>query len=418
MASGSLKEGKSHLKHHIYVGLKYGLSNIHLKYHNMNVFRSIIILYGFVFLPAGELQSQASAETTEWLEWKHQTSGQVYATPLVTDGTVYIGSTDSVFYALDAFSGKEKWRFHSGYPIRSSAAVQNKRILFESGNRLFALNARGKLIWERDLCDGEASMQLDPWDFHRSSPYLHEGVVYIGTEDGSLLGFAAISGEQVLSCQTLSEFPIRTTPVVHDHMVIYGDWNGVIYANDISNGMLVWKYDTKKDGTHPWPNSILTNLVVAGESLYFAGKSNRLYALDVDSGNKKWHYSSPTDQWLIGGPVVKDGVVYLGSSDQNLFHAIDASNGNVIWITELDSRIWGNAAIKEGRIHIGSNSLFVLDIDSGVILRQYEFPRVHEERTFGEYVDRTANFHSSPILFEDIIIIGSDDGNVYAVRKL
>lgn len=115
---------------------------------------------------------------------------------------------------------------------------------------------------------------------------------------------------------------------------------------------------------------------------------------------------------------MKDGVVYLGSSDQNLFHAIDASNGTLIWSTELDCRIWGSAAIKGDRIHIGSNSFYVLDSGSGEILKQYEFPQVHEEKEYGDYIDRTANFHSSPVLFDGLIILGSDDGNVYAIREL
>lgn len=384
----------------------------------MGTFRSIIILCICLIIAATELFSQAPEETTECLEWKHQTSGLIYATPLIFDGKVYIGSTDSVFYAIEASSGKEKWRYHSGNTIQSSAAFQNNLIYFESGNRLFALNARGKLKWVSDLCEGEAKIQLDPWDFHHSSPYIHEEVVYIGTEKGSLLGFDTMSGEQVLRCQTISEYPIRTTPVVSGGLVIYGDWNGVLYANDISTGTLAWKYDTKQEGTYPWPNSILTRLAVAGESVYFAGKSNRLYSLDVQTGRKNWYYSSPTDQWLIGGPVVKDGVVYLGSSDQKLFHAIDANSGALIWSTELDCRIWGSAAINEDRIHIGSNSLFVLDIASGEILKQYEFPQVHEAKKYGEYTDRTANFHSSPILFDGMIILGSDDGNVYAIREL
>jgi len=191
-----------------------------------------------------------------------------------------------------------------------------------------------------------------------------------------------------------------------------------LYANDISTGALTWKYDTKQEGTYPWPNSILTKVVVQDGSVYFAGKSNRLYSLDVQTGKKNWHYSSPTDQWLIGGPLVQNGVVYLGSSDQKLFHAMDATNGTLIWSTELDCRIWGSAAINEGRIYIGSNSLYVLDSSTGEIQRQYDFPQVHEAKKYGEYTDRTANFHSSPILFEGMIILGSDDGNVYAIREL
>jgi outer membrane protein assembly factor BamB len=259
---------------------------------------------------------------------------------------------------------------------------------------------------------------MDPWDFHHSSPYFHDGVVYIGTEQGILWGFEARSGERLLRCQTLSEQTIRTTPVVWDNLILYGDWDGVLYANDISNGSLAWKYDTKMEGTYAWPNSILSSLAIYENQVYFAGKSNRLYSLDVRTGRKNWHYSSPTDQWLIGGPVLTDGVVYLGSSDQHLFHAIDASSGELLWSTGLDCRIWGTALIKEGLIYIGSNSLFTLEKGSGKILRQCEFPQVHEEMKYGEYTDRSANFHSSPVLFHGMIILGSDDGHIYAIQEL
>lgn len=384
----------------------------------MRSIRLIFIVCICFTISAAELLSQAPDERSEWLEWKHQTSGLVYATPLLSDGTLYIGSTDSIFYAIEAISGKVKWRYSSGNTIQSSAAFLKNMVYFESGNRLFALNTRGKLKWMKDLSKGEVNNQLDPWDFHHSSPYIYDGRVYIGTEEGVLLGFDAISGEQVLRCQTISEHPIRTTPVVAGKLIIYGDWAGVLYANDISTGALAWKYDTKEDGTYPWANSILTNLVLDGESVYFAGKSNRLYSLNVQTGKKNWHYSSPSDQWLIGGPMVREGVVYLGSSDQKLFHAIDASCGTLIWITELDCRIWGSAAIKEDRIYIGSNSMYVINKGTGEILKRYEFPQVHKAKQYGEYTDRTANFHSSPVLFKGMIILGSDDGNIYAIKDL
>ena len=232
------------------------------------------------------------------------------------------------------------------------------------------------------------------------------------------MGFEAKSGRMVLRCQTLSEQTIRTTPVVSDHLVLYGDWDGVLYANDISNGSLTWKYDTKWEGTYPWPNSILSALVVKNDHVYFAGKSNRLYSLDLHTGKKNWHYSSPTDQRLIGGPVLADGVIYLGSSDQHLFHAIDAASGTLIWSADLDGRIWGSALIQDGLIYIGSNSFFILDIESRKILRKFAFPRVHEERKYGDYTDRPANFHSSPVSFEDVVIVGSDDGCIYAIKAL
>jgi len=377
----------------------------------------IVCILSLLFF-AVTLSSQAPRDPEDWVKWRFETQDAVYASPLISDGIIYIGSTDSTFYAIDAKNGREKWRYQSGASIQSTASACHNLIFFESGNRLLALTNRGKLKWQRDLYDGEEINQLDPWDFHHSSPYLHKGIVYIGTQQGILLGFEAKSGKQVLRCQTISEQSIRTTPVVTDKLVLYGDWDGVLYANDISNGSLTWKYDTKVEGTYPWPNSIMSSLVAKQGQVYFAGKSNRLYSLDLRTGNKNWHYSSPTDQWLIGGPVLSEGVIYLGSSDQHLFHAIDAASGTLIWSTGLDGRIWGSALIQDGLIYIGSNSLFTLERETGKILRKLEFPLVHDEKKYGDYTDRSANIHSSPVFFEDTIILGSDDGCIYAIKAL
>jgi len=384
----------------------------------MKLIRRIILLcLPLIAYPINAF-SQSQMDLEAKIAWKFQTGAAVFPSPLISKGVLYIGSMDSTFYALDAKTGQELWRYPTGNTIQSTAAAHKNLIFFESGNSLFALSKSGKLKWKRDLSGGKVSNQLDPWDFHHSSPCYHDGVVYIGSEFGVLLGFEARSGEQVLRCQTLSEQAIRTTPVVSGGLVFYGDWDGVLYANDISKGSLVWKYDTKLEGTFPWPNSILSSLAVYQGKVYFAGKSNRLYSLDARTGKKNWHYSSPSDQWLIGGPVLADGVVYLGSSDQHLFHAIDATSGELLWATQLDCRIWGKALVIEGRVYVGSNSFYVMDKASGEVRKQYEFPQVHEEKKYGEYTDRSANFHSSPVLFDDMIILGSDDGYIYSITDL
>src|SRR5450432_4202625 len=39
------------------------------------------------------------------LKWKFRTSGQIIASPTVDHGIVYVGSTDGIFYAVDAKTG-------------------------------------------------------------------------------------------------------------------------------------------------------------------------------------------------------------------------------------------------------------------------------------------------------------------------
>src|SRR5258706_9880776 len=78
-------------------------------------------------------------------------------TPAVEDGTVFIGSGDQSFYAIDAASGKKKWSYVAGPRMVSSnftsvtypaAVVKNGTVYFVGGNGLQALDAlTGKRKW-------------------------------------------------------------------------------------------------------------------------------------------------------------------------------------------------------------------------------------------------------------------------------
>jgi outer membrane protein assembly factor BamB len=373
------------------------------------------LLHLFFVLPVLFFLNEHS-KNEDRIAWSFQTSAPVVASPVISDGVIYIGGLDSTFYAIHAKTGKERWQFKTADEIRSSAACHKGMCYFESGNVLYAINRKGRFHWKAALCSGEVKNKLDPWDYHHSSPVVYEGVVYIGTEQGILLGIDAKSGKVVMRCQTISEQAIRTTPVISDGLVMYGDWDGVFYASRIENGSLLWKYDTKTDGTFPWVNAIQGSPVVHNGKVYFAGRSCRLYALDIRTGTKRWHYSSPTDQWLLGGPALTEGTLFLGSSDQRLFHAFDSENGELLWTTGMDGRTWGKAFVTGNQVYIGSNSFYVLQKSSGKVMQEYNFPQVHADKKYGEYVDRTANFHSSPLLFEHMAILGSDDGHVYAIN--
>ena len=43
--------------------------------------------------------------------WTFDTGGAVAAPPVIARGRVYVGSFDGVFYAINASSGVEEWRF-------------------------------------------------------------------------------------------------------------------------------------------------------------------------------------------------------------------------------------------------------------------------------------------------------------------
>jgi outer membrane protein assembly factor BamB len=352
----------------------------------------------------------------EAIAWKFKTKKAVYASPVIESGVIYIGSLDGYFYAIEAKSGIEKWKYNCTNKILSSALVHQKQVYFTSDNKLISLDLNGKLVWEVVLSNDSIINRIDPWDFHHSSPIVQDNVIYVGCEKGLVLGVDAKNGMEVFKVQTENQQTIRTTPVIYHEKLLFGDWDGVMHAYDLETSEKLWQYDTKVDNTYGWKNSIHGQPQIFNNSVIFSGRSSRLYSVDIEAGKRNWVYKSPTDQWLVGGPVISESIIYLGSSDQHLFRAFDANKGTLKWETKLDCRIWGRACILDDKIYIGSNSLYVIDKKTGSILKQYTFAKVHEDKKYGKYIDRTANIHSSPIIFEDKVIFGSDDGSVYALK--
>ncbi len=390
-----------------------------------NFVRYVIVLTSFLYLtiPAVSQKNSFKNNTAqkenspEWVSWKFKTQNKVFASPVIDNGILYIGSLDSTFYAVDIKNGSEKWRFKTGNKILSTAAVFQNIICFESGNRLYALNLKGELEWQFELCSKKITNRVDAWDFFHSSPRIYNNIVYICTEQGLVYGVNLKNGKQVFRCRTGTKDIIRTTPALYDNKIFFGDWEGVMYAYDLTGGNKVWEYDTKKDVNYRWKNAIQTSPVIYKNAVVFGGRCSRLYSLNAKTGEKNWTYTSPTDQWLVGGPRISDGVVYIGSSDQHLFHALDAADGSLLWKRSLDCRIWGTASVKENNVYIGSNSFYKINKNSGKVTFEYKFKKVHEDKDYGEYTDRRANIHSSPVLNGNKIFFGSDDGYIYAIEQ-
>lgn len=117
------------------------------------------------------------------IRWSFATRDHIYSSPAVThEGTVLIGSTDGSLYALTG-EGRLLWTFDCSDPIRSSAAVAGDgTIFFGAGDgRLYALEPDGSRRWSYDTTMEERN------DLN-SSPALGRDRVYIGCEDGSIIG--------------------------------------------------------------------------------------------------------------------------------------------------------------------------------------------------------------------------------------
>src|SRR6202021_2878870 len=143
--------------------------------------------------------------------------------------TLFIGSWDSYFYALDAASGKKKWSFKTGEDrniynqvgIQSSAAVMDGIVYF---------GCRDSNFYALDAATGEKK-----WAFNNkgswviTSPAVRDGKVYFATSDSALFYVLdAKSGAPVFSLKF--KWPMFSSPAIAGDLLYMGTHEGKLIA--------------------------------------------------------------------------------------------------------------------------------------------------------------------------------------------
>ena len=191
-------------------------------------------------------QIDASNVSRLGLAWYYDTDslpGTLEASPVISNGTLYATVTWGVVFAVDARTGKEKWRWDP------SVGHQN----FPTGS----LGNPDKVRTGPSLCCGPGNRGVAVYD----------GKVYVGTLDARLVALDAETGKVVWSVQTAdknADYSITGAPLVVKDKVIIGNGGGefavrgFISAYDTETGKLDWRfYTVPGDPSKPFENKAM-----------------------------------------------------------------------------------------------------------------------------------------------------------------
>ncbi len=271
------------------------------------------------------------------LDWGYENGDVWVSSPAVADGTVLVGSGDGHLYALDAASGKGKWRVETGGRVRASPAVSGGTVYVGSldGSVYAADLATGALKWRFDTEGHGLSSARFGFDRKsiQSSPAVADGTVYIGARDGSLYALDAATGKQRWRASHGMSWVI-TGPAVWDGKVFVGSSDArFMQAVDAKTGREVWRV--------PMPSSVWSSPSIAGSTLYVGDTGGEAHALDARTGRTLWTFD--TGGGIFGAPVPVDGAVLVTSSDGNLY-SLGAGGGPVrravFWDEGLEKESW------------------------------------------------------------------------------
>jgi len=219
--------------------------------------------------------------------------------------------------------------------------------------------------------------------------------VYQLSVNGTLTALDLATGATRWSIPTGSDQ--RGTPAISaDGATVYvttGN-NGTLLALNAADGSVRWTYDFDGDiPTYGSPN-------VADGTVYVAvgsGATGSMHAIDGATGERVWR--TAIGGGVFFGPTVADGVAVTSSVGDGTVVALDAATGALLWERSETIAIT-MPAVDAGKVYLGttnadftSGSLLALDLATGATLWET-----------GGHGDTQG---SSPVLYDDLVILGS-----------
>jgi eukaryotic-like serine/threonine-protein kinase len=273
---------------------------------------SPVVWNGAVFFGSGDGSIYSVSAVTGKLIWSFKTGDVVHASPAIADGILFVGSWDSYFYALDVATGKEKWRFktgedariHNQVGIQSSASVVDGVVYFGCrDSNFYAVNAKtGQKEW--------SFSNNGSWVI--SSPAVTDGMVYFATSDSGLFyALDAKTGRPVFSIN-FQGWPMFSSPAIAGNMVYIGSHSGKLLAIDRTTRKQIWTFQT--DASAQFGSNFTKS---DGTPDYRAAFGSDFYDDMVVGVEKMMSIGA-----VLSSPVVVDSVIYVGSSDGNLYALI------------------------------------------------------------------------------------------------
>lgn len=237
--------------------------------------------------------------------------------PVIHNGKMFVTGSYSRIYALDAATGEKLWKYEHRLPegimpccdvVNRGAALYDNLVIFSTLDaQLIALDQNtGKVVWKDKIDDYAAGYS------NTAAPIIANGLVLTGVSGGE---FGVVGRVEARNAKTGEMVWLR--PTVEGHMGYVWDkdgnkkeagisgttnatWKGDMWKTGGAATWLGGTYDSKTGlayfGTGnpaPW-NSHLR----PGDNLY----STSTVAIDVKTGQIKWHYqSTPNDGWDYDG---------------------------------------------------------------------------------------------------------------------
>ena len=228
---------------------------------------------------------------------------------------------DAGFSLPQVAPGKVAWKFNAKAPVSSIAQAGNVVYAATNANAIFALNATtGKQIWKRTT-----TSELNSYLMVAGSSVVISG-------GNGPYALAAANGKQLWSRKSDGGSPLLVTGgVAYVAYAAKSDTTGGVTALDPASGTILWTFQFGPVA------DIAGGLAVADGVVYVTTSDGELFALSAANGAKRQKVTGFGD-FGAGTIAARNGVVYAGLDDKKgTVVAVDMTSGKTLWRQSLGS---------------------------------------------------------------------------------
>lgn len=290
------------------------------------------------------------------------------ASPLAVEGVLYVTYGLSIVQAMDAATGKVRWRYDpdvaaaenraqkGAWGVRGLAYWHGKVYVGTMDGRLIAINANdGSLAWSAQTTTLSSGLYISgPPRVFRGKVIIGNGGADFGAVRGYVTTYDAETGKELWRFYTVPGDPDKGFENEAMRMAAK-TWNGQWWKQ--GGGGTVWNaitYDPEFNRIYigtgngaPWNRDLRSP--GGGDNLFLCS----IVALDADTGEYIWHYqTNPGESWDFNSAMdiqlatLKiNGVarrVILHAPKNGFFYVIDRENGQLISAKPFVETTWAS----------------------------------------------------------------------------
>ena len=255
--------------------------------------------------------------------WQQNLLGTGSAAPTVKDGVVYLVAGDDVGWALEADTGRIRWRLSASPDVQNvlggpSPAITDKYAIFAfgSGEIQGAFRKGGLRLWDSQVAGQRRGYSAALVGDIMSDPVIVGDRVYIGTHSGRTVALNLANGDRIW---TANDGPMNTIWPADDSIFLVTERNELIRL-DAADGTRIWSlplpFFTK---TRPRKQTEIFahhGPIIAGGNLIVASNDSKMRFFDPADGALRRTVDIPGG--ATTNPVVAGSTLYLVSTKGQL----------------------------------------------------------------------------------------------------